>query len=91
LALDLFVTAIQLLEVIGALTTEESKKAGSQSSTQAYQETVTQQDTSDADCAAASRLDEEDCLDSDAAGLEGISLAVFKVCHRLGFLKTIEH
>ncbi|KAJ7853173.1 hypothetical protein B0H14DRAFT_2354486 [Mycena olivaceomarginata] len=74
---------------IGALTTEESKTAGSQSSTQAYQETVTQQDTYVADCTAASRLDEEDCLDSDPAGLGGISLAIFKVCHRLVFLKLL--
>ncbi|KAK6977766.1 hypothetical protein R3P38DRAFT_2410616, partial [Favolaschia claudopus] len=73
------IKGIQLLEVIGALTKNESKKAESRSSKQAYQETVTQADTQDADCAAAVRADEDDTeTEAQENGSDGISLAVFK-------------
>ncbi|KAK7020976.1 hypothetical protein R3P38DRAFT_2534706 [Favolaschia claudopus] len=74
------IKGIQLLEVIGALTKNESKKAESRSSKQAYQETVTQADTQDADCAAAVRADEDDTeTEAQENGSDGISLAVFKL------------
>ncbi|KAJ7808105.1 hypothetical protein B0H14DRAFT_3482613 [Mycena olivaceomarginata] len=76
---EVHLAAIKLLEVISALTKEESKKAGSQTSKHAYQETVTQEDNHNADCAAAARTEEEDSMESDTTGAHGISPAVFKL------------
>jgi hypothetical protein len=45
----------------------------------AYQETITQEDNHNADCAAAARTEEEDSLETNFTGAHGISLAVFKV------------
>lgn len=78
-----FSYSLQLLEAVGALTSEESKKARSRTLAGAYQETVTEQDSMENDVAAALCPDDEDDItsdwDDDFDPSNDVSSAVLKV------------